>query len=101
MLKSDLKKQLSHQLPHLSEKLISQAVDLIFETLTQALRSKRRIEIRGFGCFSLHHHQARNARNPKTGEQLVMNEKLTPHFKPSKEWILQLNAAESISKSQQ
>lgn len=53
--------------------------------MSETLASGERIEIRGFGSFSLHHRPPRTGRNPKTGESVSLNEKFVPHFKPGKE----------------
>jgi integration host factor subunit beta len=53
--------------------------------MAQSLANNDRIEIRGFGSFSLHHRAARTGRNPKTGEAVALLPKYSPHFKPGKE----------------
>ena len=53
--------------------------------MVETLEKSERIEIRGFGSFSLHYRPARKGRNPKTGEPVVLPEKYVPHFKPGKE----------------
>ncbi|MDO9141942.1 MAG: integration host factor subunit beta, partial [Methylobacter sp.] len=57
----------------------------IIEQMNQALSSGERIEIRGFGSFSLHLRPPRMGRNPKTGESVALSKKYVPHFKPGKE----------------
>ena len=61
------------------------AVKCVIEKMNQALSSGERIEIRGFGSFSLHKRPPRTGRNPKTGESVDLAEKYVPHFKPGKE----------------
>ena len=61
------------------------AVKPILEHMTEALEGGKRIEIRGFGSFSLHHRAPRIGRNPKTGESVALEAKRVPHFKPGKE----------------
>lgn len=61
------------------------AVKGIIEHMSQALASGERIEIRGFGSFSLHYRPPRIGRNPKTGESVALPGKYVPHFKPGKE----------------
>jgi len=61
------------------------AVRTIHEAMTQALRERKRIEIRGFGSFSLSHRPPRIARNPKSGEAVRVPEKYLPHFKAGKD----------------
>ena len=78
----DLIARRQHQLPH---KDIELAVNLLIETLSEALAKDDRIEVRGFGSFTLHHRKPRIGRNPKTGESDALNRKSGPHFKPGKE----------------
>jgi integration host factor subunit beta len=83
--KSQLIEALAKQQPHLASKDVELAVKCIIENMNQALSSGERIEIRGFGSFSLHKRPPRMGRNPKTGESVVLAEKHVPHFKPGKE----------------
>ena len=64
---------------------IETAVKLLLEHMSDALASGERIEIRGFGSFSLHYRAPRTGRNPKTGDSVVLEGKYVPHFKPGKE----------------
>jgi integration host factor subunit beta len=84
MTKSELIEQLSAQQTHLSQADVELAVRCILEQLARALASGERIEIRGFGSFSLHYRPARMGRNPKTGEPVALPGKHVPHFKPGK-----------------
>jgi integration host factor subunit beta len=83
--KSELIEALSRQQPHLALKDVELAVKCIIEEMNQALASGERIEIRGFGSFSLHKRPPRIGRNPKTGDSVSLSEKHVPHFKPGKE----------------
>ncbi len=85
MTKSDLVKLLVASQPLLSYQDIESAVKLILEQMSSSLSAGDRIEIRGFGSFALHHRPARMARNPKSGEVVMLAEKYVPHFKPGKE----------------
>lgn len=85
MTKSELIDRLAQQQTHLSHKDVELAVKLLLERVSQALTQKQRIEIRGFGSFSLHQRPARVGRNPKTGEPVNIPAKFVPHFKPGKE----------------
>lgn len=85
MIKSELVEKIAAVMTDISEKDINNAVNQMLDTMTKALASGKRIEIRGFGSFSLHHRPPRQAHNPKTGEKVVTQEKYTPHFKPGKE----------------
>jgi integration host factor subunit beta len=67
------------------------AVKLMLDQMTDALASGERIEIRGFGSFSLHYRAPRMGRNPKTGETVPLPAKYVPHFKPGKELREQVN----------
>ena len=85
MTKSELIEALAKKQPHLALKDVDLAVDCIIERMCQALIANDRIEVRGFGTFSLHYHPARVGRNPKTGESLNLSAKHLLHFKPGKE----------------
>jgi integration host factor subunit beta len=85
MAKSELIEALAKKQSHLSLKDVDLAVDCIIEHMCQVLTTNDRIEIRGFGSFSLHYHPARAGRNPKTGESLNLTAKYLLHFKPGKE----------------
>lgn len=85
MTKSELIEALSKHQPHLPIKDVELAVKCIIEKMNQALSSGERIEIRGFGSFSLHVRPPRVGRNPKTGESVQLSKKYVPHFKPGKE----------------
>ena len=67
------------------------AVKTIIEQMSQTLASGERIEIRGFGSFSLHYREPRLGRNPKTGETVELSGKYVPHFKPGKEMRERVN----------
>jgi len=83
--KSELIEALAKQQPHLALKDVELAVKCIIEKMNEALSSGERIEIRGFGSFSLHLRPPRIGRNPKTGESVTLSKKYVPHFKPGKE----------------
>lgn len=85
MTKSELIEALAKQQPHLALKDVEMAVKCIIEKMNEALASGERIEIRGFGSFSLHMRPPRIGRNPKTGESVTLAKKYVPHFKPGKE----------------
>lgn len=85
MTKSELIEILARQQPHLALKDVELSVKCIIEQMSETLASGERIEIRGFGSFSLHHRPPRMGRNPKTGESVSLTEKFVPHFKPGKE----------------
>ncbi len=85
MTKSELIEALARQQPNLAVKDVELAVKCIIEQMNTALSSGERIEIRGFGSFSLHVRPPRVGRNPKTGESVNLTKKYVPHFKPGKE----------------
>jgi integration host factor subunit beta len=85
MIKSELIANLAADMTHLPEKRIMESVNLILKEMDKALINGERIEIRGFGSFSLRYRPPRNAHNPKTGEKVITEGKYTPHFKPGKE----------------
>lgn len=85
MTKSELIELLADKLSHLSAKDVELAIKEILEMMAQTLSKGERIEIRGFGSFSLHYRAPRVGRNPKTGESVELAGKYVPHFKPGKE----------------
>jgi len=85
MTKSELIEILSRRQPHLKAEDVDLAVKALLGRLGGALSQGDRIEIRGFGSFSLHYRPPRMGRNPKTGESVALPAKHVPHFKPGKE----------------
>lgn len=85
MVKSELIARIASKIDVLSVKDVETAVQNILEQLSDKLSQNDRIEIRGFGSFSLHYRPPRKAHNPKTGERVFTTAKYTPHFKPGKE----------------
>ncbi len=85
MIKSELIERLAAKMTHLPEKQVTESINCLLELMSNALIDGKRIEIRGFGSFSLHYRAPRNAHNPKTGEKVVTEAKYSPHFKPGKE----------------
>ena len=83
--KSDFITQLSKKFKSFTPSDIDFSVRKIFEYMSRALYSGERIEVRGFGTFSLHKHNSRTARNPKTGQLVALEKRFSVHFKPSKE----------------
>jgi len=84
MTKSELIERLAEKLEQLPAKDIELSVKTVIEQMSQSLANGGRIEIRGFGSFSLHFRPPRVGRNPKTGESVTLAEKYVPHFKPGK-----------------
>lgn len=85
MTKSELIEILARRQGHLAYKDVELSVKTLLEHMSQALSSGERIEIRGFGSFSLHYRPPRVGRNPKTGDPVSLPGKYVPHFKPGKE----------------
>lgn len=92
MTKSQLIEALALKQTHLMQKDVELSVRLVLDRITEALAQRDRVEIRGFGSFSLHHRPARMARNPKTGAAVHTPAKYVPHFKPGKEMRERVNA---------
>ena len=85
MTKSGLIEAVATRTPHISKKDTEIVVNTIFESMAGALREGQRIEIRGFGSFQVKIREAREGRNPKTGEPVHISAKRTPFFKVGKE----------------
>ncbi len=100
MTKSELITRLASRFPQLVAKDADYAVKMILDEMTAALVRGDRIEIRGFGSFSLNHRPPRVGRNPKSGEKVMVPEKRVPHFKAGKELrerVDQALAAEALT----
>lgn len=91
MLRSELVTRLAEERPHLPLKRVEQAVDVIFEEISAALERGDRVELRGFGAFSVRHRDARKGRNPRTGESVDVPAKKVPFFKAGKELRMRIN----------
>ena len=85
MTRSDLVEELAARFGQLTHKDAEFAVKTILDAVGEALVKGHRIEIRGFGSFSLHYRAPRVGRNPKTGQSVSLDGKFVPHFKPGKE----------------
>jgi len=93
MIKSELIAKLASENPHLTQKDVERVVGVIFERMTDALVSGGRVELRGFGAFSVRSRSARAGRNPRTGESVEVSAKVVPFFKSGKELRERLNAS--------
>ncbi|MGH1461454.1 MAG: integration host factor subunit beta [Neptuniibacter sp.] len=91
MTKSELIEILVDRHDQLSVKDIELSVKTMLDHMTESLAQGSRIEIRGFGSFSLHFRAPRTGRNPKTGDSVSLDAKYVPHFKPGKELREQVN----------
>ncbi|MDH3512128.1 MAG: integration host factor subunit beta [Gammaproteobacteria bacterium] len=85
MTKSELIEVIARKQKHLPSKDVELAVKHLLELMSSSLASGERIEIRGFGSFSLHYRPPRMGRNPKTGDAVALSGKFVPHFKPGKD----------------
>ncbi len=85
MTKSELIEAIARKQRHLPAKDVELAVKHVLEIMSESLADGQRIEIRGFGSFSLHYRPPRMGRNPKTGEAVALAGKHVPHFKPGKD----------------
>lgn len=94
MTKSELIEVLAQKNSDLPFKDVEQAVKTLLEHMSESLAGGERIEIRGFGSFSLHYRPPRLGRNPKTGEAVALTGKYVPHFKPGKELRTRVNGVE-------
>lgn len=92
MTKSELIEKIGATQAQLPVRDIELAVKTMIEHMSQTLAQGRRIEIRGFGSFSLHYRAPRIGRNPKTGESVGLSGKYVPHFKPGKHLRERVNA---------
>ncbi len=93
MTKSELIERLAERMRvQLPEKDVELAVKAVLDCMAQSLAAGERIEVRGFGSFSLHYRPPRVGRNPKTGEAVSLSGKYVPHFKAGKELRERVNA---------
>ncbi len=99
MTKSELIEALAMEQKHLAHGDVEMAVKAMLEHMSQALADGGRIEVRGFGSFSLHYRPPRMGRNPKTGEAVALPGKHVPHFKPGKELRERVNEAAQEQRS--
>jgi integration host factor subunit beta len=99
MTKSELIEILSRRQPHLKADDVDLAVKSLLEMMGGALAHGERIEIRGFGSFSLHYRPPRIGRNPKTGDSVALPAKHVPHFMPGKELRERVSGVTPIEES--
>lgn len=91
MIKSELVQKLSDANPHLYQRDVELIVNAILDEITDALARGDRVELRGFGAFSVKNRPARLGRNPRTGDKVSVEEKVVPFFKTGKEMRERLN----------
>lgn len=91
MIKSELVEKIAAKNPHLYQRDVENIVNAILNEITNALANGDRVELRGFGAFSVKNRQPRVGRNPRTGEKVTVAEKWVPFFKTGKELRERLN----------
>ncbi len=96
MTKSELIEAIARHQKHLPAKDVELAIKHILELMSDSLASGERIEIRGFGSFSLHYRPPRMGRNPKTGDAVALAGKYVPHFKPGKDLRDRVNDSRGV-----
>jgi len=91
VIKSELIQRLAEEYPSLYQRAVERIVSTVFDEITSALARGDRVELRGFGAFSVKYRQARLGRNPRTGDAVDVNAKAVPFFKTGKELRERLN----------
>ncbi|AQS40746.1 MAG: Integration host factor subunit beta [Candidatus Tokpelaia hoelldobleri] len=92
MIKSELVQIIANRNPHLFQRDVENIVNAVFEEISNTLAQGNRVELRGFGAFSVKNRPARLGRNPRTGETVAVEEKWVPFFKTGKELRDRLNS---------
>lgn len=95
MTKSELIARIAERNPHLFQRDVERIVSTIFDEISVALAQGDRVELRGFGAFSVKHRDSRVGRNPRTGEAVNVAEKTVPYFKTGKQLRDFLNAPQT------
>lgn len=91
MIKSELVLHIASANPHLYQRDVANIVNAILDEITNAMTKGDRVELRGFGAFSVKHRPARTGRNPRTGAHVAVEQKSAPFFKTGKEMRERLN----------
>ncbi len=94
MIRSELIQKIADDNPHLFQRDVERIVNTIFHEITEALARGERVELRGFGAFSVKHRDARTGRNPRSGESVEVEAKSVPFFKTGKLLRDRLNGKE-------
>ncbi|MEE4235784.1 MAG: integration host factor subunit beta [Anderseniella sp.] len=100
MIKSELIQEIAMRHPHLFQRDVERIVNTIFEEITNAMAEGNRVELRGFGAFSIKQRDARMGRNPRTGDPVPVDAKRVPFFKTGKELRDRLNGGGDIGSSE-
>ncbi len=91
MKRSELVNELAKEYPHLYHRDIEKVVDVFYSSIADALANGQRVELRGFGAFSIKERGPRIARNPKNGDRVAVSSKKTVYYKPGKELKERIN----------
>jgi integration host factor subunit beta len=91
MIKSELVLKIAEKNPHLYHRDVERIVNRVFDEIIDAMKQGNRVELRGFGAFSVKERRSRTGRNPRTGASVDVEEKRVPFFKTGKELRLRLN----------
>lgn len=94
MIRSELVQTIADENPHLLQRDVEHVVDTVLEEIIATMERGDRVELRGFGAFSVKHREARQGRNPRTGETVQVEEKSVPFFKTGKLLRDRLNGIE-------
>ena len=97
MIKSELVARLTARYPHLYHRDVERIVTTVLDSISKALADGHRVELRGFGAFSVKKRDARIGRNPRTGEHVPVAEKVVPVFKAGKEMRIRLNKSHATA----
>jgi len=100
LIKSQLIQKITEENPHLFVRDTERIINTIFNEISNALASGKRVELRQFGAFSVQHRKPRLGRNPRSGESVQVQEKWTPRFKPGKLMREKLNSGKNASDNQ-
>lgn len=92
MIRSELVHIIAMRNPHLYHRDVERIVDIVLDGIAEALEQGRRVELRGFGIFSVRHRPPRSGRNPKNGEIVFVDDKWVPFFKVGKDMQDRLNS---------
>ena len=95
MIRSELIQKIADENPHLTQKHVEKIVNTVFEEIIEALAQGNRVELRGFGAFSVKNRPSRSGRNPRTGDAVFVEEKWVPFFKTGKELRERLNPGQA------
>ncbi|MCR5225515.1 MAG: integration host factor subunit beta [Alphaproteobacteria bacterium] len=85
MTRSDLVARVSEIYPYMSMKNVDRIVSIVINCITEALKNGHRVELRGFGSFSIRERESTEGRNPRTGEKVIIEKKKVPFFKAGKQ----------------